>query len=75
MENTREFNSYKGLQKPLVFKIFKGRYIYVALATLLGAFLIGIIVGIVLTMSVGIIVLLVLGIGGLYVVLMKQRKN
>lgn len=75
MDNRREFNSYKGLQKPLVFKMFKGRYIYIALGVLIGAFLIGIIVGIVVTMGVGVIVLLTLGVGGLFVVLMKQRKN
>lgn len=71
----REFNSYKGLQKPLVFKMFKGRYIYIALGTLIGTFLIGIIVGIITTMAVGAVVLLLLGLCGLFVVLMQQRKN
>lgn len=75
MEKTKEFNSYKGLQKPLVFKMFKGRYIYIALATLIGAFILGITIAITLTMSVGVIVLLISGIGGLYVVLVKQKKN
>lgn len=75
MDNGRVFNSYKGLQKPLVFKMFKGRYIYIALGTLVGAFLIGILMGIIISMSVGVVVLLVLGLGGLFVVLMNQRSN
>ena len=74
MDN-REFNSYKGLQKPLVFKMFKGRYIYIALGTLIGAFLLGILLGVVTTMVVGVVVLLVFGLGGLAVVLVDQRKN
>lgn len=74
MDN-REFNSYKGLQKPLVFKMFKGRYIYIALGTLIGAFVIGIVMGIITTMTIGVVVLLILGLGGLFVVLMNQRKN
>ena len=69
------FNSYKGLQKPLVFKMFKGRYIYIALGTLIGAFLIGIIIGIITSMAIGAVILILLGIGGLLVVLMNQRKN
>lgn len=75
MDNGRVFNSYKGLQKPLVFKMFKGRYIYIALGTLVGAFLIGILMGIIISMSVGVVVLLVLGLGGLFAVLMSQRSN
>lgn len=71
----REYNSYKGLQKPLVFKMFKGRYIYIALGTLIGAFVIGIVMGIITTMAIGVVVLLALGVGGLFVVLMNQRKN
>ena len=74
MDN-REFNSYKGLQKPLGFKMFKGRYIYIALGTLIGAFLLGILLGVVTTMVVGVVVLLVFGLGGLAVVLVDQRKN
>lgn len=75
MTNLNEFNSYKGLQKPLVFKMFKGRYIYIALGTLIGAFLISIIVGVITSMGIGLILLLILGVGGLFMVLMKQRKN
>ena len=69
------FNSYKGLQKPLVFKMLKGRYIYIALATLVGAFIIGIAIGAIASMLLGVIIMLILGIGGLLIVILKQRKE
>ena len=72
---SREFNSYKGLQKPLVFKMFKGRYIYRAFFVLIGALLLCVIVGILTTLLIGLIVLLVAGLGGLYFVLQQQKRK
>lgn len=69
------FNSYKGLQKPLVFKMFKGRFIYVALGVLVGAMLMAMIVSIIWSLVVGLITFLVGGLGGLAVALMNQKKN
>lgn len=69
------FNSYKGLQKPLVFKMFKGRFIYIALGILVGAVLVAMIVSIVWSLVVGLITLLIGAIGGLAFALLKQKRD
>ena len=69
------FNSYKGLQKPLVFKMFKGPYIYKALGILIAALLACIICGIVGNLVIGLLLLLAIGLGGLLLLLKKQKKD
>ena len=50
------YNAYKGLQKPLVFKAFKGKYIYWGIGILVGSLVLGIIVVVAVSMLVGAIV-------------------
>lgn len=71
----REFNSYKGLQKPLVFKMFKGKYIYRAFFVLIGSLFLCAIVGITISLYIGLVVLLISSLGGLFIVLKKQKKT
>jgi hypothetical protein len=71
----QSFNTHKGLQKPLVFKSFKGKYIYWGAACFLGGFILCV-VG-VTTIGVwfgsGIFVSVV--IGGLLFIGHKQKKG
>jgi hypothetical protein len=69
----RHYAVYKGLQKPLIFKGFKGKYIYWGL----GSVLIGLVLG-ALTMSLvnmwlGAIVLIGSIVGGLFYTAGKQK--
>ena len=75
--NTSEpvYNAYKGLQKPLVFKAFKGKYIYWGIGILVGSLVLGIIIVVAVSMLVGAIVFIGGMIGGLLYIATKQKKG
>ena len=70
-----QYKLYKGLQRPLVFKMFKGRYIYWAGGVLIGAIALGIIISATVSSITGLIVLAVVGGGGLMFVISSQKKG
>lgn len=66
---------YKGLQKPLVYKGFKGRYMYWAIGfVILGLVLAGLI-GAVFNLIAGVIIMAAVTGGGIYYTSRKQRKG
>ena len=69
-----EFNVYKGLQKPLIFKGFKGKFIYIGGACIIGGLLLGAIFTALLSIMWGGIVLIVVMFGGLAYAA-KNQKN
>jgi len=69
-----EFKIYKGLQKPLVFRGFKGKFIYWGLGFCAGGVVLG---GIVSTINgiASIVVTVIAIILGLYYTVSKQKKG
>ena len=65
---------FRGLQRPLVFKFVKGRYIYWFGGSLIGGFVIGMAVG-AWSMMAGILTVIVLTGGGMGYTAYKQRKG
>ncbi len=74
MENVA-YNAYKGLQKPLVFKFLKGKYIYWSLGILVGSMVLGIITIVALSKIIGIFVMLGGMGGGILYITNKQKKG
>jgi hypothetical protein len=68
------YNIYKGLQKPLEYKGFRGKFIYWGIASILLGLLLGAIVMATLSMLAGVLVLAVIICGGLAYTA-KLQKN
>ncbi len=66
---------YKGLQRPLVFKNLKGKYIGWGAGIAVGSFVVCIIMGNVFSIVAGLISLLVSFAGGISIILFKQRQG
>jgi hypothetical protein len=69
------FNAYKGLQKPLIFKGFKGKFIYMGFGSIGGALVLCIIVSTVFSLVWGGITLIIVMAGGLALTAMGQKKG
>lgn len=67
------FAVYKGLQKPLYFKGFKGKYIYWGLGSVLGGLVLGSVTMAVINMWLGAVVLVGCIVGGLVFIAIKQK--
>lgn len=67
------FNVYKGLQKPLIFRGFKGRYI----AWGIGSIILGVvsagIIGVVFNLIAGFFALVTISVGGIFYTSIKQK--
>jgi len=70
-----EFNVYKGLQKPLVFKAFKGKFIGWGLGSILAGLLLFLILSSMVNLPTGIITLITITGGGLSITAMQQKKG
>lgn len=70
-----EFSIYKGLQKPLVFKGFKGKFIYWGAGFIGGGLVFGGLISSVVSGLVGIIVFVVTIFGGLYYTARQQKRG
>ena len=70
-----KFTVYKGLQAPLVFKGFKGRYIYWGIGTIIAALVIGVFTLTLVSSLVGIIVIVLILAGGLTYTFKKQSRS
>lgn len=71
----KHFAVYKGLQKPLVFKGFQGKYIYWGVGILLGGLALGAVTMSLVNMWLGAIVLAGSITGGLLYLAGKQKKG
>lgn len=69
------FNVYKGLQKPLVFKGFKGKFIGWGIGAIVGSLVIGGVVGTMVNGFVGAVVMIVCIIIGYSVTGLQQKKG
>ena len=69
------YNAYKGLQKPLVFKSFKGKYIYWGLSILVVSLFLGVILMVTLSLLLGAIAMIGGMVGGLLFIASKQNRN
>lgn len=69
----KTYDVYKGLQKPLTYKGFKGKYIFWGLGTFVGGLVIGAIVMSTINTLFGAIVGVSIVVGGLYYTAIKQR--
>ena len=76
-KNTSEegFEVYKGLQAPLMFKGFKGRYIYIGAAFLMGGFIVS--AGIICAIGTipGVIILCIIWTVGYIYISHKQKQG
>ena len=74
MERVKEYNLYKGLQKPLVFRAFKGKFIYYGIGSIVLGLIGAMVVGAMTSMLYGIIILIFITGGGLtYTAIMQQK--
>jgi len=71
----KKFAVYKGLQKPLVFKGFQGKFIYWGVGILLGGLVLGAITMALINMWLGALVLAGSITGGLLYLAGKQKKG
>jgi hypothetical protein len=71
----RRFAVYKGLQKPLVFRGFKGKFIYWGLGSILAGLVFGALTMSLVNMWLGAIVLICSIVGGLWYIASKQKKG
>ena len=74
MEETG-YQLYRGLQKPLVFKNLKGKFIFIGAGAMLGALFAAVICTMIFNIIGGLIALLVAGGGGLFLVIHFQSKG
>jgi hypothetical protein len=70
---SRKYAVYKGLQKPLIFKGFKGKYIYWGLGFLLSGLVLGALTMSLINMWLGALVLIGCIVGGLLFTAGKQK--
>jgi hypothetical protein len=69
----RRYAVYKGLQKPLIFKGFKGKFIYWGLGFLLAGLVLGALTMSLINMWLGALVLIGCVVGGLLFTAGKQK--
>jgi hypothetical protein len=70
-----QFSVYKGLQKPLVFKMFRGRFIYWGLGSIVLGLLLCMALSSMINLFAGIVALAIITGGGLALTATKQRKG
>ncbi|MBE9599894.1 DUF4133 domain-containing protein [Pedobacter sp. MC2016-24] len=71
----KRFSIYRGLQKPLVFKGFKGKFIYWGLACLVMGLVLAAITVAMVSMLLGIVVLIACIGGGLFYTASQQKNG
>ena len=71
----RQFQVYKGLQRPLVYRGFKGKFIYWGVGALLAGLVLGALTMAHVNMWLGLIVLISGIAGGLVFIATKQKKG
>ncbi|MBB6107826.1 hypothetical protein SAMN05421821_101261 [Mucilaginibacter lappiensis] len=71
----RKYPVYKGLQRPLIFKGFKGKFIYWGIASLLIGLVFGALTMSLVNMWLGALILIGFIVGGLLFTAFKQKKG
>lgn len=71
----RRFKVYKGLQRPLVYRGFKGKYIYYSIAALLAGLVLGAVTIALVNMWLGVLVLIASVTGGICSIAFKQKSG
>lgn len=71
----KEYNLYKGIQKPLVFKYFKGRYIYWGVGAILFGLILTMIVSAIFNLIYGTMTCAIVVGGGLTYTSLMQKKG
>jgi len=71
----KRFPIYKGLQRPLVFRGFKGKFIYWGVGSLLAGLVLGALTMALVNMWLGAMVLIGSIVGGLLYIAGKQKKG
>jgi hypothetical protein len=72
---SRKFAVYKGLQRPLIYKGFRGKFIYWGLGAVLGSLVLGSVTMAVINMWLGAIVLIGGIAGSLVYIASRQKKG
>lgn len=72
-EDIQYYNMYKGLQRPVVFKLFKGKYIYWAASSFVASMVFGGLFAAIISNVVGIITFF--GVGALGIAYTLNRQN
>lgn len=72
---TEEFAIYKGLQRPLIFKSFKGKFIYYAAVVVVAGIIIAGLVTAIISSIAGLVVLFGITVPGLIYVINKQKEG
>jgi hypothetical protein len=71
----KSYPVFKGLQKPLTYKGFKGKFIYWGIGCLLGGLILGALTMTMINMFFGVLVLAGTIVGGLFYTAGKQKKG
>jgi hypothetical protein len=71
----RKFQVYKGLQRPLVYRGFKGKFIYWGVGALLAGLVMGALTMALINMWLGLVVLIAAVAGGLIFIATKQKQG
>ncbi|MGE9310876.1 hypothetical protein ACLOAU_04500 [Niabella sp. CJ426] len=72
---TPSFKIYKGLQRPLIFKIFKGKFIYWALGSIVTGVIAGGAASIMISSIAGAIVMVMVAVPLLFFTIHKQKSG
>lgn len=75
MPHFQQYNVYKGLQKPLIFKGFKGRFIYIGAGIAISSLIICALVSSLVSFVWGGFALIVIMFGGFALIAQQQKKG
>lgn len=75
MPHKKGFHVYKGLQKPLVYKGFRGRYMYWAIGFIVLGLFLGGIMSTMVNLIMGVIAMAVCFGGGIYYTSQRQKSG
>ncbi|HAO05678.1 MAG TPA: DUF4133 domain-containing protein [Chryseobacterium sp.] len=73
--NIPTYKIYKGLQRPLVFKIFKGKYIYWALGSIVAGVVAGGAASMIISSIAGAVTMVLVAIPLLFFTISKQKEG
>lgn len=73
--NIPSYKIYKGLQRPLVFKIFKGKYIYWALGSIVAGVVAGGAASMIISSIAGAITMVLVAIPLLFYTISQQKEG
>jgi hypothetical protein len=71
----KSYALYKGLQRPLIFKNFKGKFIYWAMGSVLAGIVVGGLVAAFISSFIGILLMVVISVSLLFATVQKQKKG